>query len=149
MPTASSSRPRSVPIRLRPIVTLSPSRRASPCSARRVDPPIKRSADLGAETAARKLDAFSGDQSPVEPGRSVRCHLLVEVEIRADRQRDALPAPRILKPTQFHNAADRTVAGHIDVGKPEVMDASIDPVNNGKSRFRAAHRRARAQEVGR
>jgi len=43
--------------------------------------PIERSANLGAETRARKLGTFSGDQPAVEPGRPFRRHLLVEVEI--------------------------------------------------------------------
>ena len=46
-----------------------------------IDPAIKRNADLGAETGARKLGTFSDDQPPVEPGCPVRCHLLVEIEI--------------------------------------------------------------------
>ena len=50
-----------------------------------IDPPIKRSADLGAKTGARELGRLSGDQPPVEPGRPFGCHLLVEVKIRADR----------------------------------------------------------------
>ena len=56
------------------------------------------------------------------------------MKIRADRKRDALPTPRILKTTQLHNAADRTVAGRIDVGKLEVMHASVNPVDNGERR---------------
>ena len=99
-----------------------------------IDPPIKRGADFGAETGARKLGRLSGDQAPVEPGRPFRCHLLVEIKVRADRERDALPAPCILKPTQFHNAADRTVAGRFDVGELEVMDAPIDSVDDGERR---------------
>jgi hypothetical protein len=97
-----------------------------------IDAPIKRRANLGAETSARKLGTFSGDQSPVQPGRPFRRHLLVEGKIRADRERDALPAPCILKPAQFHDATDRPVAGHLDVGKLEVMDAPIDAINDGK-----------------
>jgi hypothetical protein len=46
-----------------------------------IDPPIKRSANLGAKAGARKLGTFSGDQPPVEPGCPVRGHLLVEVKI--------------------------------------------------------------------
>src|SRR5579863_10184125 len=62
-----------------------------------IDPPIKRSTDLRTETGARKLDRLSRDQSPVEPGRPFRRHLLLEAEIRAHRERDPLPSLRILK----------------------------------------------------
>ena len=99
-----------------------------------IDPPIKRGADFSTETGARKLGRLSGDQAPVEPGRPFGCHLLVEVKVRADRQRDPLPTPRIVKTTQFHNAADGTVTGHVDVGKLEVVDAPIDFVDDGKRR---------------
>src|SRR6202035_5221884 len=61
-------------------------------------------------------------------------HLLVESEVRADRKRDPLPTPRILKAAQFHNSTNRTVAGRVDIGKLEVMHTPIDPVNDGKCR---------------
>ena len=110
-----------------------------------IDPPIKRGADLGAETGARELGRLSGDQPPVEPGRPFGRHLLVEIEVRADRKRDPLPAPRILKPTQLHNAADRTVAGRIDVGELEVMHTAVDPVDDGRTPFPSARRRGRGR----
>ncbi len=50
-----------------------------------IDPPIKRRSDLGAKTGARELARLSGDQPPVEPGRPLCGHLLIEVKIRADR----------------------------------------------------------------
>jgi hypothetical protein len=99
-----------------------------------VDPSIKRGADLGAEAGAREIGRFAGDQAPVEPGCSFGRYLLVEIEVRPGGERDPLPAPRILKTTQLHNATDRTVAGCIDVGKLEVMHPPIDPVHHGERR---------------
>jgi hypothetical protein len=97
-----------------------------------IDPPIKRSANLGAESGARKIGRFSRDQSPVEPGRPFRNHLLVEVEIRADGQRDALTAPCILETAQLHNTADRSITGRFDVREPEMMNAPVDAVDDGE-----------------
>src|SRR5579872_4948054 len=100
----------------------------------RVNSAIKCSTDLGAKTGARKLGGVPCDQSPIEPGRPFGCHLLVEAEIRAHRERDPLPSLRIVEPAQFHDAADRTITSHIDIGELEVVDAPIDPINNSKGR---------------
>jgi hypothetical protein len=91
-----------------------------------IDPPIERSTDLCAETRARKRGIFARDQPPVEPGRPL-CHdLLVEIEIRADGERDALTALRIVEAAQFHSTVDRTIIGRFDVRKLEMMNAAVD-----------------------
>jgi hypothetical protein len=59
-----------------------------------IDPPIKRSTNLGAETCARKLGTFAGDQPPDEPGRPFRRYLLFEVQIRAIRCRPLASSKR-------------------------------------------------------
>ena len=43
--------------------------------------------------------------------------MLLEIEVRADRERDALPAFRILKPPRLHNTINLTITGCIDVGQ--------------------------------
>src|SRR6185437_16122253 len=64
---------------------------SKPLACQRIDPPIQRGADLGAETRARKLERFSRDQATVEPGRPFSRYLLIETKIRANRQRNAQP----------------------------------------------------------
>jgi hypothetical protein len=44
-------------------------------------------------------------------------NLLLEIEVRADRERDALPAFRILKSPHLRNAINLTITGRIDVGE--------------------------------
>src|SRR5436853_3488859 len=54
----------------------------------RVDPTIKRAADLGTETCAREIGRLTSGQAPIEPGRPFGHYLLIEIEIRADGKRD-------------------------------------------------------------
>src|SRR5579871_188035 len=70
---------------------------SKPLARQSIDSLIQRGADLGAETRTRKLERFSRDQAPVEPGRPFSRHLLIETKIRTNRQRDALPALCILE----------------------------------------------------
>src|SRR5579871_4200903 len=62
------------------------------------DPPVERGTNFAAEAGAREIDRLTRDQASVEPCRPFRCHLLIEVEIRAHRERDPPPSFRILKP---------------------------------------------------
>src|SRR5262249_31379669 len=107
---------------------------SEPLLNQRVDTSVERGTDFAAETDAREISALTRDQTPVKPGRPFRRHLLVEIEIRADSKRDPLPAPGILKAPQLHDGADRAVAGRIDVGEFEIMDAPIDSVDDGERR---------------
>jgi hypothetical protein len=43
--------------------------------------------------------------------------LPLEIEFRADRERDAPPAFRILKPPHLHNAINLTITDRTDVGE--------------------------------
>src|SRR6185437_12641630 len=63
-----------------------------------IDPPIQRGPDLGAETRARKLERLSRDQAPVEPGRPVSRHLLIETKVRAHGERHPLASFLVFKP---------------------------------------------------
>src|SRR5882672_9671569 len=99
-----------------------------------IDPPIKCRPDLGAKAGAREIDRLTSDEATVEPGCPARFHLLVEIEVRADRKRDPLPAPRVLKPPQLYNAADRTVARRFDFRELQVMHPSVDAVDHGEGR---------------
>ena len=98
------------------------------------DPPIERSPHLGAEAAPRDIPWVPSDQSPVKPGRALRLHLLLEAQIRANGERDAPVPPRIFKPSQFYDAPNRTIAARVDLGQSQVMDPSIDRVDNGEGR---------------
>ena len=100
----------------------------------RVDTSVERGTDFAAEAGAREIDRLTRDEATVEPGCPSRFHLLVEIEVRADRKRDPLPAPRILKPPQLYNAADRTVAGRFDFRELQVMHPSVDAVDHGEGR---------------
>src|SRR6185437_3048049 len=70
---------------------------SKPLACQGIDPPIQRGPDLGAETRARKFERLSRDQASVEPGRPFSRHLLIETEIRANRQRNAPPTVCILE----------------------------------------------------
>ena len=80
---------------------------SKPLACQGIDPPIQCGADLGAETRPRKLERFSGDQPPVEPGRPFSRHLLIKAKIRAHCERYPRPPIRVLKAAQFNDAADR------------------------------------------
>lgn len=97
-----------------------------------IDSPVKRSANLSAKSGAREIGSLAGDQTPIEPGRAFRDYLLIEIQVRTDGKRNALPALRILKTTQFDDAADRTIAGCLEVGQLEVMHTSVDPVHHSE-----------------
>ena len=105
---------------------------SEPLLNQRVDTSVERGTDFAAETGAREIGAFTRDQAPVKPIRTFRGHLLIKIEIRADSKRDPLPAPGILKAPQLHDAADRAVAGRIDVGEFQMMHAPIDSVDDGE-----------------
>src|SRR5260364_298725 len=94
-----------------------------------IDPPIERSTNLGAETGPRKLCTFSGHQPAVEPGRPLRYHLLVETEIRADRECDPLTAPCIIEMAELHDPADWTIPSRFNIGELEMMNAPVDAVD--------------------
>ena len=70
---------------------------SKPLACQGIDPPIQRGADLSTKTRARKLKRLSRDQASVEPGRPFSRHLLIETEIRANRQRNAPPTVCILE----------------------------------------------------
>src|SRR6185369_6604880 len=72
----------------------------------------------------------SANQLPVEPGRSPRRYLGLNAEIRSRRKRQALASLRVFICPRLHDRAGRGIAGHFDVGKPDVMRSSIDALHD-------------------
>ncbi|MGY3146478.1 hypothetical protein ACVWYQ_003477 [Bradyrhizobium sp. USDA 3397] len=126
----SSSRLRRVPNQLAAKGDLVAVAAGKPLLRQHVDPPIERRADLRTKAGPRDIDGFTSDQAPVEPGRPFRRHLLVKIEVRADGQRDPLPAPCILEAPHLHDAADGSIASRIEVRQLQMMHAAIDAVDD-------------------
>jgi hypothetical protein len=60
--------------------------------------------------------------------------LLLHTKIGAHRERCPTLAARIIEFAQFNNRSRCAVANSFQIGKPDVMGAPVDPVNDGVGR---------------
>lgn len=96
--------------------------------------PVEGVANLGAEAGLGQGGRFARDCLTVEPGRT-RCRdLLIHAKIGAHRECGPALTARIIEFAQLDNRSRCAVASRLQIGKLDVMGASVDAVDNGIGR---------------
>src|SRR5690606_15456814 len=80
---------------------------------------------------AAEIATVARQVASVEPCRARRGDLFGEVHVRTHGESYALTPLAILKAAQFDDRARPAIAGRLDIGKPNVMGAPVDPIDDG------------------
>ena len=100
-------------------------------------------AHLGAEPASAERRVL-GEELAVEPGRPRRRHLRLDRKIRAGGERQATTSVRVVVDPRLDDGSRRRIAGHLEIGEPEMMGAPIDASDDRVGASPRVRRRGRA-----
>src|SRR5262249_28303924 len=96
-----------------------------------LDATIHGFANLAAEAAGTQGHWLTGNKLAIEPRRTSGLDLILDRQVRAHRERDALEAGRIFEPAQLDDAAQQGVARRVKIGQADMVSTSVDPVDHG------------------
>ena len=84
-------------------------------------------ADLAAEAVGAQGRRLTGNELAVEPSRAAGLDLILDRQVRAHRDRDALAPGCVFEPPQLDDAARRRVACRIQIGQADMVSAPSTP----------------------
>src|SRR5690606_29174941 len=90
--------------------------------------------DLGPETTCGQRSRIARQGLPVEPGRTRRRNLALQIEVRAHGDCHSPLPSGVVEPAQLDDGAGCAVTGRIEIGKLDVMGSPIDAVDHGIGR---------------